>query len=99
MSNSKVKNGSNKFGLTPGMTKQKNFVYTQGVNDTWHDELIHTSKKKIAKINNFLDEYEGGIREIEPEVYYFFINLENSRTRKTDIGRYHSRTRSRPLCM
>lgn len=72
MSASKVKtktNLSNGFGLTPGTTQARNFAYTKGATDTWHDEIIHVSKDKINKINNFLGQYDGGGREIEPEVY------------------------------
>jgi len=90
---------SNKFESTPGKTKQKNFTYTRGVNDTWCDELIHTSKKKITNINNFLDEYEGGVREIEPEVCYYCKSIENTRTRERNTGKDYSRTRSGSLCM
>lgn len=94
MSATKVKNGSsNGLGLTPGMTNKKNHMYTQGVNTNYYDELIHTSKKKITKINNFLDEYEGGAREIEPEVVYS-PKRRGSRSRRGRSWRGFCRSRT-----
>lgn len=69
MKKPKVTNGSkDKFGLTPGMSGPKNSSYTQGAADNWYNEVVHVSKDKITKINNFLDQYDPNGREVDPEV-------------------------------
>ena len=50
------------------MSGPKNSSYTQGAADNWYNEVVHVSKDKITKINNFLDQYDPNGREVDPEV-------------------------------
>lgn len=42
--------------------------YTQGVGTDWYYELIHSSQKRINKLNTFMKPYETNGRDVDPEV-------------------------------
>lgn len=76
----KVTNG-NGYTLNNTQSEPKISRYTQGVGTDWYYELIHSSKNKIEKINDFMLPYETNGRDIAPEVL-----LESNRNR-TLLGR------------
>lgn len=64
----KITNGHG-YTLNNTQSEPKISCYTQGVGTDWYYELIHSSKNKIKKINDFMRPYETNGRDINPEVF------------------------------
>jgi len=69
----------NGAGVSQSLNGQRAFAYTQGVSDTWFNEVIHVSLDKVNRINKFMDRYDVKGREVEPEVSLINNLIANQR--------------------
>jgi hypothetical protein len=75
--NGSLNGGVKTNGMLSNTQSQPQFAtYTQGIGTDWYYELIHSSKKRINKINTFMHPYETNGRDVDPEVT-FLLSIEN----------------------